>query len=34
VYRYARNRVRETDGSERTAKQLEAELGEARDSTQ
>jgi hypothetical protein len=34
VYRYARNRVRETDGSERTAKQLEAELGGARDSTQ
>ena len=33
VYRYARNRVRETDGSERTAKQLEAELGEPPDST-
>ncbi len=28
VYRYARNRVRETDGGERTAKGLEVELGE------
>ena len=28
VYRYARNRVRETDGAERTAKGLEVELGE------
>ena len=28
VYRYARNRVREMDGSERTAKGLEVELGE------
>ena len=26
VYRYARNRVREVDGSERTAKGLEVEL--------
>ncbi len=29
VYRYARNRVREMDGSERPAKGLEVELGEA-----
>ena len=28
VYRYARNRVREMDGSERPAKGLEVELGE------
>jgi hypothetical protein len=28
VYRYARNRVREPDGDERTAKGLEVELGE------
>ncbi len=28
VYRYARNRVRETNGGERTAKGLEVELGE------
>ena len=28
VYRYAANRVREKDGSERTAKGLEVELGE------
>ena len=28
VYRYASNRVREVDGSERTAKGLEVELGE------
>jgi hypothetical protein len=28
VYRYLRNRVRETDSSERTAKGLEVELGE------
>ncbi|MDP9461314.1 MAG: hypothetical protein M3Q22_14065 [Actinomycetota bacterium] len=28
VYRYARNRVREVDGGERTAKGLEVELGE------
>ena len=28
VYRYARNRVREVDGSERTARGLEVELGE------
>ena len=28
VYRYARNRVRETDGADRTAKGLEVELGE------
>lgn len=28
VYTYARNRVRETDGSERTARGLEVELGE------
>ena len=27
VYRYARNRVREQDGSDRTAKGLEVELG-------
>ena len=27
VYRYAHNRVRETDGRERTAKGLEVELG-------
>jgi hypothetical protein len=31
VYRYARNRVRETDGEERTAKGLEVELGEGPD---
>ena len=31
VYRYASNRVRETDGSERTAKGLEVELGEGSD---
>ena len=29
VYRYARNRVREPDGGERTAKGLEVELGDA-----
>ncbi len=29
VYRYARNRVRETDGGERTAKGLEVDLGES-----
>jgi hypothetical protein len=28
VYRYARNRVREMDGSERPAKGLEVDLGE------
>ena len=28
VYRYARNRVREPDGGERTAKSLEVELGD------
>jgi hypothetical protein len=28
VYRYARNRVREPDGEERTAKDLEVDLGE------
>ena len=28
VYRYARNRVREPDGSERTAKGLEVEVGD------
>ena len=28
VYRYARNRVREADGAERTAKGLEVELGD------
>ena len=31
VYRYARNRVREPDGRERTAKGLEVELGEGPD---
>jgi predicted metal-dependent enzyme (double-stranded beta helix superfamily) len=31
VYRYARNRVREPDGSERTAKGLEVELGDGAD---
>jgi predicted metal-dependent enzyme (double-stranded beta helix superfamily) len=31
VYRYARNRVREPDGGERTAKGLEVELGEVSD---
>ncbi len=31
VYRYARNRVREPDGDERTAKGLEVELGESPD---
>lgn len=31
VYRYERNRVREVDGSERTAKGLEIELGEVPD---
>ena len=31
VYRYASNRVRETDGSERPAKDLEVELGEGSD---
>lgn len=29
VYRYARNRVREQDGRERTAKRLEVELDDA-----
>ena len=33
VYRYARNRVREPDGGERTAKGLEVELGEGSGST-
>lgn len=34
VYRYARNRVREPDGGERTAKGLEVELGEGSDGAQ
>ena len=33
VYRYVRNRVRETDGGARTAKGLEVELGEDSGST-
>ena len=33
VYRYARNRVREMDGTERPAKGLEVELGEGADAT-